>query len=265
MKLSFSTDAYRHVALPEALSRLRKHGFEAVEINAIPGFEPHILADVISDSEVDAIRRKIDELGIRVSAIQGLSYLLAEDGKSSNYTMRCVDIAVKLGSPSVLIASGREPEGSTRDRKSLERCLIENLKICARHAEDSGVSLIMEPEPGLLIDNTPDILRIIGEVGSPAVKFNLCLPHVISIGEDEQESLKLAGRHIGYVHVADVRNRIHEHLIPGEGDVDFPGLIARLNETGYEGYLSLDLYPFVDEPDRAASEGYAYMKRLLGL
>lgn len=265
MRLAFSTDAYRSVPLLDALSRLRNHGYDAVEINAIPGFEPHIPADRISDREVDAIRREVEKLGLQVSAIQGLSCLLAEGEEGTSYTKRCVDIAVKLGASNVLIASGREPEGSNTGQQQLEQCLVRNLKTCAEYAEASGVFLVMEPEPGLFIDNTTDILRVIRKVGSPALKYNLCLPHVLSIGESERESLKLAGSDLGYVHVADVCGRVHKHLIPGEGDIDFQGFFRSLTAMGYDGFLSLDLYPYVDQPDHAASRGYSYMKRLLEL
>src|SRR5436309_2775278 len=46
--------------------------------------------------------------------------------------------------------------------------------------------------------------------------------------------------------------RVHHHLVPGTGAIDFAEVIAAIRRTGYDGWLTVELYPFVDDPDDAA-------------
>ena len=39
------------------------------------------------------------------------------------------------------------------------------------------------------------------------------------------------------VHIEDMRAGVHEHLMFGEGEIDFPPVIAALAEIGYDGLL----------------------------
>ena len=46
---------------------------------------------------------------------------------------------------------------------------------------------------------------------------------------------------------------MHHHLIPGEGAIDFKSTLKALERVGYTGWITVELYPYVDDPDLAAS------------
>ena len=45
---------------------------------------------------------------------------------------------------------------------------------------------------------------------------------------------------------------MHHHLVPGTGAIDFAAVVAAIRRTGYDGWLTVELYPFIDDPDAAA-------------
>jgi sugar phosphate isomerase/epimerase len=47
-------------------------------------------------------------------------------------------------------------------------------------------------------------------------------------------------------------NRVHAHLIPGDGAVDLLAALQAIREINYAGWVTIELYPYVDEPDQAA-------------
>ena len=56
-----------------------------------------------------------------------------------------------------------------------------------------------------------------------------------------------------HYHLEDIAaSRVHHHLIPGEGAIDFPATLQAIKGTGYEGWITIELYPYVDDPDAAA-------------
>ena len=65
------------------------------------------------------------------------------------------------------------------------------------------------------------------------------------------------------MHVEDIKGRIHDHLIPGLGDIDFAAAVAALRESGYDGFLTLELYPYKQQPGEAGRRGLARLRSLL--
>ena len=58
---------------------------------------------------------------------------------------------------------------------------------------------------------------------------------------------------IRHVHLEDIAaTRVHHHLIPGEGAIDFAAILKALRKIEYGGWVTIELYPYVDDPDHAA-------------
>ena len=49
---------------------------------------------------------------------------------------------------------------------------------------------------------------------------------------------------IGHIHLADIAdNRIHNHLIPGEGAINLRAVLKAISDIGYDGFITVELYP----------------------
>jgi sugar phosphate isomerase/epimerase len=46
--------------------------------------------------------------------------------------------------------------------------------------------------------------------------------------------------------------RVHYHLIPGEGVIDFAATLQALQSIGYQGWITIELYTCHENPDAAA-------------
>jgi sugar phosphate isomerase/epimerase len=40
--------------------------------------------------------------------------------------------------------------------------------------------------------------------------------------------------------------------VPGEGAIDFRATLEAIRDIGYKGWVTIELYPYVDDPDPAA-------------
>jgi sugar phosphate isomerase/epimerase len=56
---------------------------------------------------------------------------------------------------------------------------------------------------------------------------------------------------------------VHQHLVPGQGAIDFAATLAEIQQTGYHGWLTVALYPYLDDPDSAAREAREYLSKCL--
>jgi sugar phosphate isomerase/epimerase len=133
-------------------------------------------------------------------------------------------------------------------------------RVCARH----GVRLGIEFEPGHLVGSAAQMCDLLAALDSPLVGVNLDIGHVVCAGEDPAEAVRALRGRIWNVHLEDIRGRIHEHLIPGEGDVDFRAVFSALEETGYDGFVTLELYPYADDPGGAGRRALEHLRARLG-
>ena len=69
---------------------------------------------------------------------------------------------------------------------------------------------------------------------------------------------------IRHVHLEDIApTRVHAHLIPGEGAIDFAAALRALDAVGYGGWVTIELYPYVANPDEAAALALERVKKVI--
>jgi sugar phosphate isomerase/epimerase len=84
------------------------------------------------------------------------------------------------------------------------------------------------------------------------------------VKDDPATAVRRLAKHLRHVHLEDIAaTRVHHHLVPGEGAIDFPPILQALREIGYQGWVTIELYPYIDNPDRAAQTAFERIRPLL--
>ena len=131
-------------------------------------------------------------------------------------------------------------------------------------AQELDIKILVEPEPDLLMENTRDFKEFIRDVRSPAIGLNFDIGHFFCAGEDPRVAFEELFQWVGHVHLEDIATtRVHNHLILGQGAIKFPEIFETMLKLGYEGDVSLELYPYVDAPEAAGKESLEYLRALL--
>jgi sugar phosphate isomerase/epimerase len=280
MKLAFSTNAYTNYSLPEAVRRIGGHGYAGVELL---GDAPHAYFPEFTDADTAAVRDALDEAGIEVSNVNANTArgyygdappspffepsVINPDpemrGWRIDYTKRAVDLAVAVDAPAVCLATG-QPLPGTGPEAAYDH-LLDSLHEILDYAEPRGVDVGIEYEPELLVECTDEVLALIDDVSRDGLGINLDVGHAAVYGEDLRETIERSAGHITGIHLEDIAGGIggkHYHLVPGEGDLDFGLVFDALADIGYDGFVTLELYTYPDDPDGAceramrALEGY---------
>ncbi len=134
------------------------------------------------------------------------------------------------------------------------KIFLEGLKPVADHAAKVGVQLLVEPEPGLLVETADQAEELMKHLTNhPAVGLNFDIGHHYCVKDDPAPTLKRLAKHVRHIHLEDIAaTRVHHHLVPGEGAIDFAAVFAAIDAIGYNGWVTIELYPYVDDPDQAA-------------
>jgi len=63
------------------------------------------------------------------------------------------------------------------------------------------------------------------------------------------------------VHLEDIAaDRTHHHLMLGEGAIDFESVFKSMKDIGYDGFVTIELYPYQDSPILAAKNAMKFIK-----
>lgn len=279
MKLAFSTNAYMRFSVEHAIARLAGTGYAAVELMADV---PHAWPAGLLDGQKRSIRETLERHRLAISNINAFMMNAIADPRQPywhpswiepdphyrririEHTKRALTLAQELGAPNITT----EPGGPLAAGQSFESGLnefVRELEPVVEHAERTGVMLLVEPEPGLLIEQTDQYLAFAERIRSPMLGLNFDIGHMYCVGEDPAESIKRLAPHIRHVHLEDIAaSRVHRHLIPGEGAIDFAATCRALRDIKYGGWVTIELYPYVEDPDHAARVAYERIAPLLG-
>jgi sugar phosphate isomerase/epimerase len=71
--------------------------------------------------------------------------------------------------------------------------------------------------------------------------------------------------HTRHFHFEDIAaTRVHQHLVPGRGAIDFAATFTAIRHTRYAGSITVELYPYIDDPDAAAREAKQFLDKRFG-
>lgn len=282
VQLAFSTNAYTRFEISEAIRRISSHDYTGVEILADA---PHAFLPEFDDESLRTLRNLLDETGLEVSNINANTAtgyytdappssffdptIVTADDDDRNwrieYTKDAIDLAASVDAPAICIATGRPLPGNPPERA--REYLRDSLHEILDYAETRDVSVGIEFEPDLLIENTDEALALVDELNRDSLGINLDLGHVAVYGSDPAESIRKCAGHITGIHVEDIvggRRGKHYHRIPGDGDLNFESIFAALDDINYDGFATLELYTYPEAPDRAAEESYNELRQYIG-
>jgi len=267
MKLAFSSNAYLRFSFNDAAKKIGKLGYQGIEIMADV---PHAWPAFMLEEQKQGIRDSLKSNNLEISNINSFMMHAVNDSRQRywypswiepdkhyrqiriDHTMRCLTMAKELGAPCITTEPGGPVEAGASWNAGL-KLFVEMLKPVTEHAEKEGVLLLIEPEPGLLIETADQFLEFMGHIKSPMVGCNFDIGHSYCVGDDPASTIPRLAKYIKHFHLEDIAStRVHHHLIPGDGAIDFKAAIEAIKAIGYKEWVTIELYPYVEDPDQAA-------------
>jgi sugar phosphate isomerase/epimerase len=278
MRLAFSSNAYLRFSIEETIARVAGVGYRGIELMADV---PHAWPAGLLEESKEAIRRALERHDLTISNINAFMMNAVADPRQPywhpswidpdphyrairrEHTKRAARLAHDLGAPHITT----EPGGPLADGQSWAAAaatFYEELMPCLEVAEQLGVPILIEPEPGLMIERFDQYRTFVERIDSPLVGLNFDIGHAYCVGEDPQDWIDAMQGQTRHYHLEDIApTRVHEHLAPGQGAIDFAATLAAIKKSGYDGWLTVELYPYQEDPDAAAREAKAYLDRTL--
>jgi sugar phosphate isomerase/epimerase len=261
-RLGCNTVLFGMTDLENALQQIAWAGYDGAELAALPQMADHLQTGQ-GEAYARGLRQRAADLGLDLLAIEAAT---ADPGRLEGVLQTAADLEI----PIVAVGSG----GKTGDEASF-RAAVESGRQLATLAGRYGVRLAMKPHVGAAVYNTETALQAWREIGSPHLGLNFDPSHLHRAGEDVAAAARAfagAGAII-HSHFRDCPNRTErgpgtpEQQVPGRGEVDIPGVLQALADSGYAGVLDLEVIGAKSYPlSRAmgvAAETRGYLNRCL--
>jgi L-ribulose-5-phosphate 3-epimerase len=278
MRLGYNTNGLAHHRLLDAIELLADHGYQSVAITLDAGaLDPYEDPSVLS-RQVTAVRGALDHYGMAAVIETGARFLLnprmkhdptlmdpdpARRAVRLDFLRRSVDLASSLHAESVSLWSGKTPD-SIDEATGMER-LAHALGPLLDHAEKVGVTLAFEPEPGMFIDTLARFAALDQRLRHPLFQLTIDLGHVHCLNEGDIPTLLKRWRtRVVNIHIEDMVQGIHEHLMFGEGTMDFTAIGTALQEIGYAKGVHVELSRHSHMAVEAVKRSAQFLNAVLG-
>jgi len=272
-RLAFSTNAFKKNTLEEAIESIASIGYAGVELMADlhHAYPPRMDAGKRRD-----LIKRIKDLGLAPSNLNAFTLFACGDTyhptwiegdgakrqQRIDHTLACIDLAAQLGITTISLQPGGPLIGMDINATEAGKRYADGLAKVVPAAKAAGLLLGIEPEPGLFIENSREYLDFKNRyfANDDTLKMNCDIGHLFCVGEDPAEVIRRLPQHICHVHVEDIgANRVHQHLTPGKGVIDFAGVFAALREIGYTGWTTVELYPYETTAAGVAKLAYEHL------
>jgi L-ribulose-5-phosphate 3-epimerase len=275
MLLGYNTNGLAHHDPLAAVDLLAEIGYRSIAITVDHGtLNP--FDDRLAE-HVKQMHERLQHHGMRSVIETGARFLLDPRTKHEptlmtadpsrramrvDFLCRCIDLAKQLSSDCVSFWSGILRDGAS-DEEALER-LAGGLRQVIDYAGQQRVTLGFEPEPGMFIDTMAAYERLLHWIDAPHFQLTLDVGHLYCQGEVPiVDYIRRWAPRIANVHVEDMRAGVHEHLMFGDGEMDFPPILNALAEAGYQGGLHVELSRHSHEAPTAARRAFEFLQPLM--
>lgn len=280
MLLGYNTNGLTGHRWEQALELMHEIGYRSVAITV----DHHCLDPYSSElpNELARMQRLLEQYGM-ISCIEtGARFLLDPRHKHEptlvspraeeravrvDFLKRCIEIARSLGSQAVSFWAGVVRDDALRD-VAFER-LVSGIREVMDYANQCGVRVAFEPEPGMLVQTFDDYRELLAHLegsGGTSPEFGLC----VDIGHVHCQESRSIGEYLNEwrdrlftIHIEDMVRGVHDHLRFGQGTIDFPPVLRTLSQLNYRGGLNVELSRHSHMAPEVLRESFDFLRKLL--
>lgn len=268
-QIAINTISISQPSFEEVLRASAKAGFKQLEFNL-----PLMKKWIADGRSVGAAKALLSEYGLR--CVGGFETTVASFGdpeaRAKNHALlrSNAELLAELGG-GVMVAGTDGPEaGQSADLGTLETIGQTAAKLVETFP--ANVSLAIEFNWSPVVKSVRAAAAVARAANHPRVGILFDPAHYHCTSSKFEDLKPEVIAKILHFHVDDMRDKPGElsncnsdRVLPGEGTLDVPGLIAHLERHGYQGLYSIELFNkdiWALPPEEAAKKCYAAMERL---
>jgi inosose dehydratase len=238
--------------MDRAIAEIGALGYEGVEM-----FDGNVVDYADRPDELNGL---LESAGVQLVGVYTGANFIYEEILPEELTRvtRAAEVAQQFGATSLVVGGGARRASGTRD-EDYER-LAAALDTVTDIAEAHGLEACYHPHLSTIVESPAELDRLL-----PHTRIGFCpdTAHLAAGGGDPAELIRRFPDRVRHVHLKDLQLEPFGFLPLGTGRVDFADVYAALRETGYDGWLVVELDVYDGDPRDAAAHSLTYLQNLL--
>ncbi|MSR51793.1 MAG: sugar phosphate isomerase/epimerase [Gemmataceae bacterium] len=273
MFLGYNTNGFAHHRLEDTVEVLASLGYRGLALTA----DFHTI-DPLAERARERARwldRKLRDGKMRVVVETGARFILNVRKKHQptlldpdrhkslerlQYLESCVRLAAEMDADCVSFWSG-SPVDDVPPSMHMAR-LVEACHRLCDFAEGREVRLAFEPEPGMFLDTMDKFSELHGKVNRVNFGLTLDVGHLHCNSElPISDHIRRWQQWLWNVHIEDMKRGVHDHLMFGEGEIDFADVFQALTAIDYKHGVYVELSRHSHDAPEVARKSMEFLKR----
>ena len=250
LKTGITNTSYGVYGFEDAICRISQHGYDCIDYQGFVDIESDFFNLPTEEFEKELIRQKelIHKHGLSVSQAHApwrwpkdndpeerIRWLAAmKKAISGAHKLECPRFVVHPLMPYMDTAEGKD------EVWAMNEVFIAEL---ADYASRYGITVCVEnlPFPLYPLTTVEQVCELVDKLNRENLKVCLDTGHAaIFFGKNVGDAVRYIGNRLEAIHVHDNMGKEDEHLIPGDGIIDWDGFCTALKEIGFGGVISLE-------------------------
>ena len=274
ISLAYNTNGLRNLSLKDAVSIVAGTGYKGIELSL---HKNHIDPFRCSHEDLEKVKKLLVDYNMNLVCIATgeKNVLSTKDHEPSlisdekydremriDYLKDSIKIARILEAPVVNFASGFKYKDNNVSAEESYEHLIYGIRALSDVAGDE-VKIAIEPEPEMFISTSNQAAMLVDHVGRKNFFVNLDLGHVQCCEQNILQSIDSVIDITAHIHIEDIKDKKHIHLIPGEGDMNFEEILKKIYKRGYDKAISVELYDHANAPVSALAKSFKVLDKIM--
>jgi inosose dehydratase len=239
-------------SMKDAVQDIASVGYEGVEM-----FDGNLAEYAAKPEELKEI---LSSSGVTLTSVYtGANFIYADILPDEMHRIRrAAELAADFGAERLVVGGGaRRASGTTNeDYHRLGQALDGVTDI----AESFGLSASYHPHLSTIVESPDELDKLM-----PLTRIGFCpdTAHLAAGGADPAAVIRKYPDRIQHVHLKDFQRDPFNFLPLGQGELDFPDIIAAIRESGYDSWLMVELDNYDGDPREAAAQSKKYLEKIL--
>jgi myo-inositol catabolism protein IolH len=287
MRLAYDPSHYRdNTNLKDTIDAVARLGYEWVELSPRRDFIWFYEYPKVDKQLIRDLKTYCRDAGVKISSVLPVQNWSSPDEDERQAAVRNWKRCIEITSELEVDIMNTEFSGDKSRPTASEAAFLKSMEELMPLFEKEGIRLHIQAHPNDFIELNTEAIRMIRALDKDWIKLVYSVAHAFYYDDgigDVEKHLDEAGDLLAHVLIADTMNHkagfglryiinppganvtIHQHLNPGEGEVNFEALYRKLKEMKFDGIVTNTVFAYPDKPEWSNEITLRHIKQGLGL